>query len=138
MKPKPLLLLLVAFLAASRTIFWTAHPPNFDFANFALGVYRFAPIDHQPQPPGYPLVILLGKAFAALGLSAVRALQLTALAGGMAAILGAYHLGRQLSGELGGLLASFLLAIDPVCWYSGVSSPVRIYLAAGVCWLLSC
>lgn len=138
MKPKPLLLLLIAFLAASRAIFWPAHPPTFDFANFALGVYRFAPIDHQPHPPGYPFVILLGRAFAALGFSAVRALELTALVGGIAALLGAYRLGQQLSGELGGLLAAFLLAVEPVCWYSGVSSPVRIYLAAGVCWLLFC
>ena len=132
------LLCLVLFLVLSRPPFWTAHPPNFDFANFALGVARFALLDHQPQPPGYPLVILMAKALAACGLPIVRALYVTALLGGIAAIFGAYVLGKQLSGDLGGMLASVLLAIEPVFWYSGVSSPTRIYLATGVCWLLWC
>lgn len=126
----------IAFLIVSRAIFWTGHPTNFDFANFALGVDRFAPFYHQPHPPGYPLVILMAKGFAALGASAVRALELTALVGSVLAVLGGYRLGKRLAGEAGGLLASSLLAIEPVFWYSAVSSPTRVYSAAGVCWVL--
>ncbi|MBI3697124.1 MAG: hypothetical protein HY238_20100 [Acidobacteria bacterium] len=127
---------LIVFVIVSRAVFWTAHPPNFDYANFALGVHRYAPADHQPQPPGYPLAILTARLLLAAGVSALRALQMTALAGSILAALGGYALARRLSGELGGLLACGLLALDPIVWYSGVNSPVRTYLAAGVCWLL--
>ncbi len=33
-----------------------------DSINFALGVESFAPVKHQPHPPGYPVYILLAKA----------------------------------------------------------------------------
>lgn len=132
-----LLLSLVAFLIVSRAVFWTAHPPNFDFVNFALGVEHFSPIDHQPHPPGYPLLIALAKILAALGAGVVPALQWASLAGAIAAIVGAYRLGRRLAGEAGGLFSALLLALHPICWFSGVSSPTRVYLAAGACWLLA-
>ncbi len=123
-----LLLAVIVFLIASRVPFWTEYPPNFDFVNFALGVERFAPADHQPHPPGYPLVVLLGKLLAAAGIPTVRALYLAALAGSVAAVIGAWR--------WGGLLAAALLAIEPAFWFSGVSSPARPFLAAGVCWVL--
>lgn len=123
-----LLLVLLPLLLISRAAFWTSHPPNFDFANFALGVERFDPSQHQPQPPGYPLVILEAKLFTAAGTPPVTALHLTALAGSAAAVAGA--------GALGGWMAAVLLAVEPAFWLSGVSSPTRPYLAAGACWLL--
>ncbi len=138
MRLPPLLLLplLAAFVIASRTPYWTPHPPHFDFANFTLGVRRFAPLDHQPHPPGYPLVILMAQGFAAIGLSTVRALHWTAMVGSLCAVAGVYQLGRSLSSQTGGLLAALLLALDPVFWFSGVNSPTRAWLAAGVSWLL--
>lgn len=129
------LLVLAAFLILSRARLWTRHAPNFDFANFALGVVRFAPQDHQPHPPGYPGVILLARAFHLLGPSPVQALHLVALAGSLLAVLGAYLFARRQWGETAGLGAALLLAVQPVFWYSGLTSPTRVFLAAGVTWL---
>lgn len=127
---------LLALVILTRVPFWPQHPPTFDFANFALGVERFAPEDHQPQPPGYPLVILLARIFAAAGFSVMHALLLTALAGGLVACLGAYRLGGSIGGATGGLFAAALFIFEPVVWYSGITSPARIYIAAAACWLL--
>lgn len=132
------LLLLAAFLIFTRARVWTTHAPNFDFANFTLAVARFAPQDHQPHPPGYPGVILVARLFAAAGVRPVLALHLTALLGSLIAVLGVYLLGRRLGGETAGLWAAALLAFQPVFWYSGVTSPVRVFLAAGVAWLFYC
>ncbi len=129
------LLLLAIFVLSSRALLGTRHAPNFDFANFALGVVRFAPEDHQPHPPGYPGVILLARVFAALGASPVRALHFTALTGSLLALLGAYLLGRRLAGESAGLWSALLLTVQPVFFYSGLTSPTRVFLAAGVTWL---
>jgi 4-amino-4-deoxy-L-arabinose transferase-like glycosyltransferase len=128
------LLLLAVFVISSRALLWTPHAPNFDFANFALGVVRFAPEDHQPHPPGYPGVILLARAFAALGASPIRALHLTALTGSILALFGAYLLGRRLAGESAGLWSALLLTMQPVFFYSALTSPTRVFLAAGVTW----
>ena len=129
------LFLLAVFVITSRALLWTSHAPNFDFANFALGVVRFAPEDHQPHPPGYPGVILLARAFAALGASPIRALHLTALTGSLLALLGAYFLGRRLAGESAGLWSALLLTVQPVFFYSALTSPTRVFIAAGVTWL---
>jgi len=128
----------VVFVAVSRAALWSPHPDHYDFANFALAVERFDPVEHRPHPPGYPLLILTAKALAMAGLPVMAALQVTGLAGSLAAVLGAFWLGRRLAGERGGIQAAFLLAVEPVFWYSGLNSPVRSYLAAGVCWLLYC
>lgn len=129
------LLSLAAFLVLSRALLWASHAPNFDFANFALGVVRFAPQDHQPHPPGYPGVILLARAFHLLGAGPVRALHLVSLAGSLLAVVGAYLFARRQWGETAGLGAALLLAVQPVFWYSGLTSPTRVFLAAGVAWL---
>jgi hypothetical protein len=129
------LLVLAVFLILSRALLWTSHAPNFDFANFALGVARFAPQDHQPHPPGYPAVVLLAKAFHLLGASPVRALHLVALLGSLLAVLGAYLFTRREWGETAGLAAAVLLTVQPVFWYSALTSPTRVFLAAGVAWL---
>jgi hypothetical protein len=139
MRPAALILgLLLAIVTVARAGFWTSYPPDFDFANFALGVERFSPADHQPHPPGYPLVILTARGFAAVGMSQVSALHATALLGTLLAVLGAYLLGRRVSGERGGVLTACLVAANPVFWHASVSSPTRIYLAAAVCWVLWC
>jgi hypothetical protein len=81
-------------------------------------------------------VILVGRTLMLAGLTPVRALQITGLAGSFAALVGAFVLARSLAGARAGVLAAVLLAVEPVFWLSGVSSPVRAYLAAGVCWAL--
>jgi hypothetical protein len=57
-----------ATLGVLTVLFLAAHLPflartldDIDSINFALGIRHFDPVAHQPHPPGYPVIIGLGK-----------------------------------------------------------------------------
>jgi hypothetical protein len=61
-------------VAAARLLTLPASPWELDELLFMRGVERFAPLEHRPHPPGYPLTIGLGKVFSLLTGDAFRAL----------------------------------------------------------------
>jgi 4-amino-4-deoxy-L-arabinose transferase-like glycosyltransferase len=51
-------------VAAARLLTLPASPWEWDEVLFMRGVQHFQPLQHHPHPPGYPLLIGLGKLFA--------------------------------------------------------------------------
>jgi hypothetical protein len=103
-------------LGVLAAAFALAHAPyivssleDIDSVNFALGIRDFDIADHRPHPPGYPLVIALGKlgvvvarAFSGDAPAAVveaRTLSALSLLAAIAAILLMYRLWANLSGS---------------------------------------
>src|SRR5215212_2252459 len=58
----PLLLLGLAAVAAVRLLTLPRSIWEWDEVLFLRGIARFDPLHHSPHPPGYPLLIGLGKA----------------------------------------------------------------------------
>ncbi len=99
--PRTALLALAAAVAALRVgalprSFW-----EFDEFLFAAGIRQFDPALHHPHPPGYPLLIGLGKIFTALSLTPFQSLIAIAV---LSSVLGAPALAaaiRRLAMPLG-------------------------------------
>ncbi len=128
--------LLVAGLGAallSRLPFFPALPVSFDALNYVRALERMDVRLHQPQPPGYPLYILLGRALLRLAGEPHRALLwLSALACALAG-WALFLLGRRLLGERGGMLAALFLLTAPAVWYqSAIAAPYTLDLLASV------
>lgn len=68
------LLLGLAAVLAARLATLPSGPWEQDEVLFLRGVERFAPAEHRPHPPGYPLLIGLGKAVAAVAGDPFRSL----------------------------------------------------------------
>ena len=136
-------------LAALALIFGIAHLPflagsleDIDSVNFALGVRDFDVATHRPHPPGYPVYIALGKAFAAVtgalsdapqSVIEARALAMLSLVAGVIAIVFLYRVfaamrradsagpgPATLDGlDLEALAATAITASCPLFWYLG-------------------
>jgi len=62
----PLALVGLAAVAAARLLTLPASIWEYDEVLFVRGVVSFEPLAHRPHPPGYPLLVGLGKAAAAI------------------------------------------------------------------------
>lgn len=127
------LLVALSLLAGTRLPLATEYLGHFDAINFAFAIERFQPLLHQPQPPGYPLSVLLLKGLARLTGNPESALILSGVPVGAVALWFAWLLARRLFGDSAALYATALLLFHPVCWLAGVRNPVRLCLAAGAC-----
>ncbi len=109
---------------------------TFDDVNLAYSVGHFDIRISQPQPPGYPLFVLQMRILHWLRFRRVESILLfLALAGSIAALLLLAMFGRRLyeaSGGFGlaGFFAACLLALHPVFWHAGITSALRVQLAA--------
>lgn len=115
------LLLLGLAGTLSRLPFLSPLIDSHDAANYALGLSSYDVGLHQPQPPGYPLYIFLGKA--ALFVAGDARLALVGLSGvmsGLAACM-AYLTGRALWGRSAGAAAAMLLFTSPFIWAQGTA-----------------
>ena len=113
--------------AADRTTEW-------DSAQLAIGVLHFDVRVHEPHPPGYWLYIAAGRLVRSLStLDAHQALVLVSAIGSAAVAVGAYLLGRSLTGRwLGVALATTLLAHPLVWFYGSVAGTYAWDAAAGL------
>ena len=95
---------------------------DIDSINFALGIQDFDVAAHRPHPPGYPIIIALGKLAAAVGGGRASAL---AFWSGLAAALAPFPLLALFSRLEPGpsarsraVLATLLTVVQPILWFT--------------------
>jgi 4-amino-4-deoxy-L-arabinose transferase-like glycosyltransferase len=116
------LLLLTQVVAAAEFL-------TVDNVNLAFALEWFDPLNHQPQPPGYPLFVLFARvAKFFIGSVEQTFLFITLLAAGLCLPVMA-ALGRRMFSDWSGKAAVLLLLVNPVFWQSGATSPLRPFLA---------
>jgi hypothetical protein len=118
-------ILLTRWLIAPRYLYY------FDSINFALALEEFDPSRHQPQPPGYPLFVALGRILHWFVPEVELVFLLAGAIGATLAVLLLWLLGEHMFGRKEGILAALLLLFHPAFWLAGVTNQVRIFLAAG-------
>lgn len=124
-------LFFLALLLLSR---WPVRPSTlltFDNVNFALGVERFNPAEHRPQPPGYPLFIGLSRLIHSVIEDMPVTFLLVGIAGALLAAIMTWLLASSMAGPTAGLIAGLLVIFHPALWSSNLLNPVRCWLAAG-------
>ena len=95
---------------------------GYDGVGFVLALGRLDLARWQPQPPGYPLLVLLGRATAACGLPpavAVATVNAALLGAGLMAL--AWGI-RRLAGPRAGFLAALLLPVGPLAFALALST----------------
>ena len=121
-------------IVALAIVFLAAHLPflpptleDIDSINFALGVRDFDVARHQPHPPGYPLVIALGKIstplMRAAGVPAAepRGLAVWSAISGAALVLLLFALFRALDGDdRRAGWAAVITVLSPLFWFTAL------------------
>jgi len=130
----------ILIVSITRLPFVPSHLHSFDEVNLALALKNFDPTRNQPQPPGYPLFVFEERLLnALLGTPERTFAVLSCLIGGLA-VASLYLLGRRMFSSWVGLTAAALLFVNPIFWFSGLTSPLRPHLAlisvlmAYFCW----
>ena len=115
-------LLLTQVAAAARYL-------SVDNVNLAFALEYFDPLNHQPQPPGYPLFVLFARGLNYFFGSVEHTfLFISVLVTGLCLPVMA-ALGKRMFSEWSGRAAVLLLLVNPVFWQSGATSPLRPFLA---------
>ncbi|MCM8750689.1 DUF2723 domain-containing protein [Thermomicrobiaceae bacterium CFH 74404] len=123
----------VVITILTRLPFQSRVPFNWDSVNYLLALQHFDTRIHQPHPPGNPLYVLTGKAFALISGEPNQALVWTSIFFAVVAVLGTAVLGRQLGDEAAGVWAALLLLVNPLFWlYSEVALSYTAEAVAGL------
>ncbi|MGB9872924.1 MAG: hypothetical protein ACPLYD_14860 [Anaerolineae bacterium] len=109
----PALFLLAAFLPLYLA-FRSASLDDFDSYSFALALRQFSLDLQQPQPPGFPVYVALGRLLLAVCGEARPALTLLSALAGVGVVLGVYGLGGRRT--LAGVGAALLVGLSPMGW----------------------
>ena len=113
---------------------------SIDNVNLALSLEKFDPRIHQPQPPGYPFFVLLGRVVNLFVRNAARTFVVISLLVNALCLPVAYALGKRMFSQWAGAAAAILLLVNPVFWHSSLDGPLRPHLAlfslltAYCCW----
>jgi uncharacterized membrane protein len=121
--------------------FRSASLDDFDSYSFALALEHFDLTLQQPQPPGFPVYVFLGRLFQSLTGEARTALTLLSALSGVALILLVYALGRALYARQPGaaVAATWLVALAPMGWLTAekaLSDTPGLALTVLAVWLL--
>ncbi|MFA6000910.1 MAG: glycosyltransferase family 39 protein [Thermoleophilia bacterium] len=112
---------------------------SWDSANFALGLLRFSPRDHQPHPPGYPLYIVVGRVVNHFLSDPNESLVLISIFCGAIAVAGIYFAGDRIFDRRTGVIAAWLLLFSPLVWFQSevaLSYIVELPFVVVLSWLL--
>lgn len=93
---------------------------NIDGINFDLGVHDYAPVVHQPHPPGYPVFIFVAKLIHPFIASHAAALAFLSVLFGSLSVFPLYFLLRELTSRGGAALACVLTLMSPLVWFNSV------------------
>jgi hypothetical protein len=107
-------LLLLAVLLPLYLAFRSASLDDFDSYSFALALRQFSLDLQQPQPPGFPVYVALGRLLLAVCQDARSALTLLGALAGVGVALGVYGLGERR--PLAGAGAALLVGLSPMGW----------------------
>jgi len=141
--PTDHLILLIA-VAASRWIFRSHTLYMMDSVNFALGMQHFAPVLHQPHPPGYYLYVKLAQLVQHLLPNPNDALVAISIAASCLAAALIYQLAYVWFGRNAARWAGALFVFSPLAWFHGTVALVYIAeagmaaLIGYLCWLAYC
>lgn len=111
---------------------------NHDAVNYALALGHFDMRLHQPQPPGYPLYILFGRAFDLFLHDHLAALVWLSTVSSGLGVLVIYLAGREMFGRRAGIVAALLVTTSSPIWFQGeIAAPYTTDLLASalVGWL---
>jgi hypothetical protein len=113
--------LLALFVAGSRLFFLPPTLEDIDSVNFALALEEFDPTLHQPQPPGYPVLVAFARLAHAVFAEPEVALSVVSALSQVALVPVLYGFFRFFcASPLTALLATALTLANPVLWMSGV------------------
>ena len=138
----------LVFLAASALYFVSRSPglDEIDSINFAMGIGHFNLWKHQPHPPGYPLLIFLGRIGVNLfGASPEFSLHcISALGGGLFVAVWLLIIRVQFNERLAWWVTA-CLAITPVIWMTSTrvlsdslaAALISVEILAAICFLRS-
>jgi hypothetical protein len=113
---------------------------SIDNVNLALSLEKFDPRIHQPQPPGYPFFVLLGRIVNFFVRNEERTFVVISLLVSGLCLPAAFALGKRMFSRWAGAAAVLLLLVNPVFWHSNLDGPLRPHLAlfslltAYCCW----
>ena len=130
----------ILLIVVTRVPFLPSYLYSFDSVNLALALQEFDPLQHQPQPPGYPLFVAEARVLYLLLGTPERTFAFLAVIVSALAVLFSYLLGTRMFSERVGLFAAALLFVNPAFWFAGLTSPLRLHLAlvslllAYFCW----
>ncbi len=111
-------LLLAAVVLPLYLLFRSISLDDFDSYSFALALGHFSLDLQQPQPPGFPVYIFLGRLLFALSGDVTAALTLLSALGGLIMALSLYGMGRMFTQgrPLAGVGAALLCSLAPMGW----------------------
>ena len=111
-------LALFACFALLYVTFRSISPDDFDSYSFALALDNFDLELQQPQPPGFPVYVFLGRVLYHVTGDATAALTLLSVFSGAGVVLLVYALGRTVDRgtPLTGLWAALLAGLLPLGW----------------------
>ncbi|MBN2007182.1 MAG: DUF2723 domain-containing protein [Anaerolineae bacterium] len=140
---------LAAVLLCLYGAFRSVSLDDFDSYSFALALDRFDLASQQPQPPGFPVYIFLGRCLRAFTGDAVSALTWLSVLSGALAALAVFAIGVAIasssgkqaasSGFCAALLASLLVALVPMGWLTAckaLSDSLGLAMILLALWLL--
>ena len=107
------LLLALAALVFTRVLTLPKTTWEFDESLFFQALQRYAPVQHHPPPPGYPLFIGVGKLFRAFIPSDFAALVTISFIASIVGFLALSRVARAVGGEESSFVAALLFYMSP-------------------------